>query len=327
MSSDDVAPEAKPEPTQPAVAAEPVPEAALPPPTRFEVQPYAPDGNFPPMGLGLTLGGGLAAAIFVGFVASFIGQWFYLVLLFPVFIGLALGGIGTAFIKAGKLRNPLLAGIAAGLSGVMAMATMHYVDYQRFLDEMAKGITIEVGKGAEAITIDRSELAKHISFANYIDMMATQGVTISRAAHNDKGMNLGYIGSYIYWLVEMAVVAGMAWAIMRKTASAPFCVECNSWKNEHPLVMVTVPTESMAVQAIQEGDVLKLLSCAGPIQTEGLLLKTAICPHCRAEGEVDISLDRLTKNSKGQQQTTTVARTTYPGEVLQFLSGGVPRET
>ena len=313
MSSDELTPEPKPEPSPPAANPEPVPEETPPPPPapRFEVQPYVPDGNFPPLGLALTLGGGLAAAVLVGFLASVIGQWFYLVILFPCLIGLALGGVGMAFIKAGKLRNPLFAGIAAALSGIMAMGTMHYVNYQRFVDTMAK-----------ALDVAPAEVEEHFSFAKYIDSMATEGVTLSRAAHNDKGMNLGYVGSYIYWLVEMAVVAGIAWAMMRTTASAPFCVGCNSWKNERRVAMITVPAEDLAVRAVQEGEAVSLLSCAEPIKAEGLLLKTAVCPHCGADGEVDISLERLTKNSKGQQQKTTVTCTTYPGEVLHFLPGG-----
>lgn len=309
MSSENITPEPQPESVPSAITPEPVPEEAPPPPPRFEVQPYTPDGNFPPLGLALTLGGGLAAAVLVGFLASFIAQWFYLVILFPFLIGMALGGIGMAFIKVGKLRNPLLAGIAAGLSGVMAMGAMQYFNYQRTLDTAAK-----------TLAVDRSELESQISFAQYIDLRAKEGVTISRAGHNkDKGMNLGYVGSYIYWLVEMTIVAGTAWAMMRKSAAAPFCVSCNSWKNERSLAMLTVPAEDMAVQAVQEGDVVSLLACAGPLQPVGLLLKTAVCPHCGAEGEVDITLERVTKNSKGQQQKTTVTRATYPGEVLSFL--------
>lgn len=310
MSNENITPEPQPEPIPSANTPEPAPEAAPPPPPRFEALPYAPDGTSPPLGLALTLGGGLAAAVLVGYVVSFIAQWFYLVVLFPFFIGAMLGGVGMFFIKVGKLRNPLLAGIAAGLSGVMAMGTMHFADYQRFLDNVHQKIAI----------VDRGELEKRISFARYIDFMATEGVTISRTGHNDKGMNLGYVGSYIYWLVEMAIVAGVAWAMMRKAAAAPFCVDCNSWKNERPLAMVTVPTEDMAVRAIQEGDVVSLMQCAGPVQPVGLLLKTAVCPHCGAEGEVDVALERVTKNSKGQQQTNMLTRATYPGEVLSFLS-------
>ena len=310
MSSDNITPEPRPDPTSSAITPEPVAEVPSPPPPRFQTEPYVPDGNFPALGLALTLGGGLVAAVLVGFLAGVIGQWFYLVVLFPLLIGLALGGVGMAFIKVGKLRSPLLAGVAAGLSGIMAMGTMHYVNYQRGLDDLAK-----------AMPINRADLEKGISFAKYLDLSAEEGVTIGRAAaHNDKGMNLGYVGSYLYWLAEVLGVAAVAWVMMRKTASAPFCVACNTWKNEQPLAMVTVPAEDMAVQAVEQGDVVHLLQCAGPIEAQGLLLKSAVCPRCGADGEVDISLDRVTKNSKGQQQTTTVTRTTYPGEVLRFLS-------
>ncbi|MGH7174448.1 MAG: hypothetical protein ACRELG_29630, partial [Gemmataceae bacterium] len=179
MSSDNITPEPNPDPAPSAITPEPVPEAPSPPPPRFQTQPYVPDGNFPPLGLALTLGGGLMAAVLVGFLASVIGQWFYLVVLFPLLIGLALGGVGMAFIKIGKLRSPLLAGVAAGLSGIMAMGTMHYVNYQRFLDAVA-----------EALPIERADLENGINFAKYLDLNAKEGVTIGRAAaHKDKGIN------------------------------------------------------------------------------------------------------------------------------------------
>lgn len=310
MASDDIMPEPSPEPIPAAITPEAVPAEAPSPPPRFEVQPYTPDGNFPPLGLALTLGGGLAVAVLVGFLASFIGQWFYLVVLFPFLIGLALGGAGVAFIKVGRLRNPLLAGIAAVLSGVMAMGTMHYFNYQRTLDAVMK-----------RLPIDRNELESRLSFAKYMDIRATEGVTIGRAAHNDKGMNLGYVGSYLYWLAEVILVAGLAWAMMRKTAAAPFCVGCNTWKNERRLAEMTVPAEDMAVQAVNEGELIRLLQCGEPIRTAGLVVKAAVCPSCGEEGEVDITLDRLTKNAKGEWTATTLTRVTYPGEVLSFLPG------
>ncbi len=238
MSNDDTTSEPKPDSTPSAAMPEAAPEAAPPPPPpHFQTEPYVPDGNFPPLGLALTLGGGLAAAVLVGFLASFIGQWFYLVVLFPLLIGAALGGIGMTFIKIGKLRSPLLAGIAAGLSGIMAMGTMHYVNYQRSLDDAAK-----------ALPFDRGELEKRISFVKYLDLSAEEGVTINRAAHNDKGMNLGYVGSYLYWLAEVIGVAAVAWAMMRTAAAAPFCIGCNTWKNERRLATVAVPDEDMAVR-------------------------------------------------------------------------------
>lgn len=311
MSSGEITPEPNADPIAPATTPEAIPETPPAPPPRFDAQPYAPDGSAPPLGLGLTLGGGLVAAVVVGSLIGIIGQWLYLVLLFPLMIGFALGGIGMGLIKVGKLRNPLLAGVAATLIGVMAMGTIHYVNYQLTLNELAK-----------RFPIGRDNLENQMSFFRYIDLTAVDGVTLTSThdAQGKGGMNLGYTGSYIYWLVEVIMVAAVAWVMMQKAAAAPFCVSCNAWKNDRPLAMVTVPTERMATQAVNEGDVVSLLPCAGPIQPVGLLLKTAVCPCCGADGEVDIALERVTKNSKGQQQSKTLTRATYPGEVLRYLS-------
>jgi hypothetical protein len=310
MSSDAITPEPLPEPTPAAITPEPAPEAAPAPPPRFETQPYRPDGSAPPAALAMTLAGVLVAAVVIGFVASFLGQWFYLVLLFPLFMGFALGGAGMGLIRVGKLRNPSLAGVAAGLGGIMLMGSMHYFDYQRALSE-----------AAEKFHVPRAMLEANTSFFTFIDGRAEDGVRIGRVAHGGDGMNLGHVGSYIYWLVEMIIVAVIAWVMMQTAAAAPFCIGCNLWKTKRPIAMIDVPEERLAVQAIQDGDVVRLLECASPVREVGLLLETAACPACSDSGEVDVSLERLTKNDKGQKQTATVVRVTYPGEVLPFLDG------
>src|SRR5881628_3245839 len=58
--------------------AEPPPPRVPPTLPRFEPEPYQPDGGFSVVRLPLLMGVLLVAALALGWLASFIGQWFYL---------------------------------------------------------------------------------------------------------------------------------------------------------------------------------------------------------------------------------------------------------
>jgi hypothetical protein len=76
---------------------------------------------------------------------------------------------------------------------------------------------------------------------------------------NDKGTNLGYVGSYIYWGVELLILVGVSFAIMLGAASEPFCVQCETWKQERILGGVSPPADE-AVDAINQGDLNRLIA-------------------------------------------------------------------
>src|SRR5947209_5179836 len=130
MPDDPFTPQPAPEPG-PAPAAEPTPEP--PPAPRFDATRYRPEGSASlPSTLALFLGL-VAVAVPVGFLASFIGQWFYLVVVFAAGIGALLGGAGILLVKGTKVRNPFVAGAAALAGAAAAMGAMQYADYLRQL--------------------------------------------------------------------------------------------------------------------------------------------------------------------------------------------------
>jgi hypothetical protein len=78
----------------------------------------------------------LGAAVVTGWLVSLVGQWFYLVLFFPIGIGIAVGVAGPKGIKSGKVRHRAKAGMIGLVTGAPAMVTMHFFDYQRFLGQL-----------------------------------------------------------------------------------------------------------------------------------------------------------------------------------------------
>ena len=102
----------------------------------FDPRPYSSDGGFSIAGMMITMVAGMATALIVGVLAGIVGQFFYMVMLFPLMIGLAVGGAQVAVIGKSKIRNPLVCGATGLLAGMIAVTAMHYVDYWAFRDSM-----------------------------------------------------------------------------------------------------------------------------------------------------------------------------------------------
>jgi hypothetical protein len=125
MSSEAAVPSSSPEPNDPVqrMAGNTAPGPATP---RFDTEPFRPEGGIPPLGLVLTMGGSLLSALLIGSVVGYVAQWLYLVLLFPAAMGLGVGAATSFAVKRGKVRNPLIAGLAGGIGGALVMLSMHY---------------------------------------------------------------------------------------------------------------------------------------------------------------------------------------------------------
>jgi hypothetical protein len=268
---------------------------------RFDVKPYRPDYFWDWQGLGLILGFLMLGGLALGFAASVIEQWLWLVLLFPICIGGALGLIGSYAIKIGEVRHPIISGVAGFLGGCSAMFAMHYFDYQGFLSEL-KNLTLE----------ERAQLPplQNAGFWDYMDLMAQEGVTIT-STHNVNGQ--GGIN-----LAEIGIAAATAFIIMRKKASQPFCSLCNTWKQTRFLAKPDIARVTL-LQAIKSGNV-GLLAVQEPSPTAGSLkVHLSTCKQCGTATSVEVKIEEISKNSKGQESVQEVAHVSYPGEALRVL--------
>ena len=276
---------------------------------RFETSPYRPDGGCPLTGLLFAASISLAAAMSAAWSVSFIGQWLYLIVFFPLGLGFAVAMAGSFGIRRGKVRNSLCAAVLGFAAGGLAMSAVHFFDYQRFLDAAENVIP-----GARQIWTDRGN-----TVFTYVDMAAEEGVHIGKVGHgNDKGMNLGYVGSYIYWGLEVLGVGALALCLMLGAARVPFCSACNSWKVERKLGQVNLPSV-VVKQAIASGEIVKLAEADFADIKGCMVIKAAICPHCGEEAPVDVRLEEVTVNAKGEQKSQELLHMTYPGQAIAVL--------
>jgi hypothetical protein len=290
MSSNEITPDSTP----------PAPVASPQPAPRFDAEPFRPDGVVPLGGLALLLVGAALTAIALGFVLSFVGQWFYMPIIFPIIAAFLLGGAGRVLVRAGKVRSPAVAGTIGALGGLGMMYSNHYFDCLLALN-----------------FVNWQAVTPRIVFS-YIDFVAQGGVVIGDVGND--GINLGYIGSYVYFALEAVLAAGFAFVVTKGAAAVPFCRACNVWKQPRTLAGLPHVPPAVAVEALRAGALLDLLDTGTP--TAGghpLNLKASVCPRCGGDGSVVAGVERITVDSRGRRQVKVIGQYVYPGQVLTLL--------
>lgn len=326
------------------------------PAQKFVVEKYEPEGGFTLTGIALLVLFTFPTAALLGALASFVSQWFYLVLLFPIGIGFGVGAASYGAIQYGHVRNRQIAGICAFVAGCLAMLVMHYCDYLQFKSTLREQLAQAPPQAAAILEqlpelvatrqqqppqiqrliaeLEKEPLALDVwlvrSFPSYIDFAAHAGVTIGGvheiANKKDSGLNLGYIGTYIYWAIEVGIVAVIAFGAAALRASKPYCSQCNAWKNSISLGSVRPPVEN-AVAALHEGDLNRLGENQPLSSTGALSVSAAVCPSCQENGPIDVKLEQAVTNKKGQVSKKELAHVTYPGQSLVALRALFARST
>ena len=283
--------------------------------SRFEVYDGRPDGAIPLPGAFLVLGSMIGVGLALGFVAGFVGRWFYLMLVYPGAVGAGIGAAGMWAIRVGKVRNPLFAVAASVLAGALAMLMIQYAYYLHFMDR------VRLEQPALAPLLDQGA----VSLIDFIKLRAKEGISIGRPGQG-KGTNLGEIGTYIYWAVELAIIIGLAWLLTIDEAGQPFCRRCNSWKPMQVLGVLAFSKEE-AADILRGGDLTRLAS-PNPATIADAQISAAICRQCGTEGLLNIRLDWLSVNKKGEVSAKKIMQCIYPGHALPVLEDAIyPRDS
>jgi hypothetical protein len=159
------------------------------------------------------------------------------------------------------------------------------------------------------------------SFFAFMDYQAQLGMEIksTHGSSNERGMNLGYVGTYIYWGVEILIVALLAASIVKKRTAEPFCRQCQEWKKPQVLGAMNLSAAGNGVAAIMAGDLATARQCAAPAGSTTTHATAFVCPTCDAAGEVDVKVATVTK-VKNKTRVTVHAFATYPPNSLPHLA-------
>jgi hypothetical protein len=311
--------------------------ASVPPPSNFTTTPYQPDNGYTTGGLLMLLAALAAVGAVLGYITHIVAQWFYFILVFPAFIGFAIGAVGTRMVNKGRVRNPWLGGLAGFLAGIFAMTAMHYFDYEKFRSQMsgAPPALREMAKlPPEQLPQDRPpdispEQWTHIfeilpllrvhSFVQFMDFQAQQGVTISGRSGSKGGINLGHTGSYIYWIIEMLIVGAITFAMVHEATAQPYCRRCDRWKTSKVLGFFSGEPESIK-SAVNRGDLSALAAAqAGQAETP-LRLSAAACDTCLGQNPIELKLEQITRDKKNNTETKTLTHITASPAALPAVA-------
>jgi hypothetical protein len=263
---------------------------------------HRPDGGWTAYGIVLTLLLTAASGIVVGTAAGWVGQSFYFVLIFPLFIGMAVGFLSAFGVTWGNLRNPIIAGLLGALGGGVATVAEHHAEYRFYLAEVGQAMP-----GAWEWRFSPT------GFASYIDARARQGVEVGR---NSSTMNLGYWGSYLLWIAELGIAAGLSAAVASTAAKRPFCAACNRWKGVRQLAQLDsvrrATVETILATRVFRASGQTLDSLAGLMSVE-----VAECPNCGPEGTIEVRVVDTVVNSQGRTEKRELAHVSFPGDMLE----------
>jgi hypothetical protein len=318
------------------MASEPIPPAP-PAVQNFSTTPYKPDGGYTTGGLLMLISALAGVGAILGYVAHIVSQWFYFIIFFPALIGFAIGAVGIRMVNMGRVRNPWMGGLAGFLAGIFAMMAMHYFDYEQFrsamasappsLREMAKLPPEQLPQERPADMTSEQwtrlfqllPLLRVESFPQFMDYQAHVGVTISGRGGSRGGINLGYTGSYIYWIVEMLIVGVVTFAMVHEATSQPYCRQCDRWKTSNVLGFLSGEPQPITA-AVNAGDMAILAAVQpGPTPTP-LRLSAAACDTCLGQNPIELKLEQITKDKKGNTETKTLTHVTCDAAALPAVA-------
>lgn len=322
---------------------------------RFNVKPYSAENGYELNHLTLLFLALLGTGAVLGFAVDFISQWFYLVILFPLLMGLALGYVGSKVCFSQKIRNPLAAGIIAIVACILVDIGMHGLSYYRFqkvmseVDESVKTFLAlpaeEQAKSVEESNLDPASRADyealveaskvHSFIPDFFTYQAKQGVAISR--HGGKGTNLGFYGTFIYWLLELGFMIYPCFSAIRETCREPYCGRCHNWKKRWtPENSPELPGDKTMVRdAFKSGDASQMIgwldtsaSTVLPTDKKGrrkgkhnfFVFEFCHCDKCSTSAQFDIKVQQLKVDRHGRIKFSNVTTVSYPPESRGFFT-------
>lgn len=279
------------------------------------MKPYRPSNKVPGTGwvwlLALsTLGGAV-----VGGVIAFVARWIYLLLIFPALMGFTSGGCTVIAIKGGKVRNPLVGLLFGAMTGLITYGAFHGGEYFFTQQSFAKQIEAELGQEIDMAETNAlmdaflQEQTGSSGFLGYLKYSAKQGISIGRVGSSNDGLPLNETFTWIYWLIELAIIEAISLAMAKSAVADPFCETCDQWYAQGQRIGTVTNDQSEIFLNTVQAD--QMVQAATHIQTRTvptiprLEVDLRKCPGCD-QGEVALEVQRYSENKKGEGKRSQV---------------------
>jgi len=177
------------------------------------------------------------AALAIGVVYHFIGQYLDLFILFPIVVGACVGGVLAALAKKHKIRAKSALAAFGILGGLLCFGARWAGDIVQAREEFIpmRAQKLSGGNAALAARIEPQlrRVYSPLRFAKaYMRLAAKEGTTISSAGSSSSSSSNSAITGTGFWLLtalDALLMCSAAAAFGAKQAGAPFCNGCDSW--------------------------------------------------------------------------------------------------
>lgn len=134
------------------------------------------------------------------------------------------------------------------------------------------------------------------AFGYHMRGLANEGTTISDVGRSD-GDNIGAVGTWLLWALELLICIGAAGAIGWEQARQPFCERCKQWYGRAERLVAVAPASAgdAVVRALEQGSTEGLAAAWAPFDAGKPFIAIGIrsCPKC-SSGERYIDVVKLT---------------------------------
>ncbi|MCI0398568.1 MAG: hypothetical protein L0332_02695 [Chloroflexi bacterium] len=314
---------------KPSSLAEPEPAPA---PVELKIPMYRPSNKVPIDGFLMLLLAVMVGGAVVGGLVFLLSRVVYLPFLFPLGMAFA-GAIAVAVaVRAGRVRNPAVAALFGVVAGLFIYGVYRYGDYLAFRGVLRQVIVQEaaneVDLTGDLVTLNQLvdlflfEEVGQSGFIGYFLLSAREGVSFSRLSGNSS-LNIGPLFTWLYWLLEVVVIAGLAGAIGAQAAGSPYCERHDRWYDrEKRAGGVSQEQAKEALLLLQDkgygqlGQMLRL-----PAPAPGLAFFVASCDDCQESNPVLLA-KHLVQSANGRVQAKTLLKQSIsPAQHADLLRG------
>jgi hypothetical protein len=279
------------------------------------MKPYQPSNKVTSTGLKWLLLSSVIGGVAIGGLTHLISLLVYLIVVFPWAMGFAGGKVMVAAIRQGKVRNPAIATLFGILTGLLMYGSLHGAGYWQFKQSVSEQITKELDAASgnqsnNIIDIFLQEKTGSKGFVGYLKHNAQQGVSIGRLDATET-INLGETGTWIYWLIELAIIDITIGAIAYSTAKNPFCENGDQWyKHPEHIGIVNPQCSENFLNLLQNdrfGEAGKLLDPLQGIHPANLEVYLQHCPCCKFSDPI-LTVSSISKDTNSNLKLKQVAQ-------------------
>jgi hypothetical protein len=295
------------------------------------MKPYQPSLHAPAGGLVVLLFAVVLGGAAIGILVSLLSNLVYLILVFPLLMGLMGGAIAARVVHIGKIRNPPVAILAAAAMGVIIYGSMWAADYVQARN-MIKEDVLAQSPGTSQASLEAAidtflqKNTGQTGFIGYILVRDQEGESIGRIGSSDQEpLNLGPVFSWVYWGLELVIILWGAIRSARRAAYEPFCEACGRWYEKPQQLGSLGASRSKEVMGlVDNGQFVKLGEelQANPALPNVAVFMAASGNDC-TDGDVLLVVRSQVRDSRGNPTGKDLARGMISAGQAQELQRGI----